>query len=128
MARRFVLRLQIRRLDTVRYAALTSVLSATRIRTLSAESGLSTKHGASMNCRNSRGSSFVVAIGLTCFLALVLGPAARAQDPPIYKVDPSWPQPLPTTLLMQGILVRVTDKDDPVSVIKRPRDLNPDES
>ncbi len=81
-----------------------------------------------MNCRNSRGTSFVVAIGLTCFLALVLGPAARAQDPPIYKVDPSWPKPLPNKWLMQGVPVMVTDKDDHVWVISRPRDVNPDES
>ncbi len=46
-------------------------------------------------------SMFAVAIGLAGFLTLALAPGARAQNPPIYKVDPSWPKPLPNKWLMQ---------------------------
>src|SRR6202171_2815315 len=68
------------------------------------------------------------AIGLSFFLVLVLVPAARAQNPPIYEVDPTWPKPLPNKWLMQGVPVMVTEKDDPIWVYNRPRDINPDES
>src|ERR1700694_4628139 len=68
------------------------------------------------------------AIGLSFFLVLVLVPAARAQNPPIYEVDPTWPKPLPNKWLMQGVPVMVTDKDDHIWVYNRPRDITPDES
>ena len=69
-----------------------------------------------------------VAIRVSCFLILAIVPAARAQKPPVYEVDPSWPKPLPNHWLMQGVPVMVTDKDDHIWVFNRPRDINPDES
>src|ERR1700722_12440787 len=69
-----------------------------------------------------------VAIGLSSFLAFVVCLPARAQAPPIYKVDPFWPKPLPNKWIIQGVPVMVTDKDDHIWVISRPRDINPDES
>jgi len=47
---------------------------------------------------------------------------------PVYKVDPFWPKPLPNKYLMQGVPTMVTDKDDHIWVLNRPRDINPDES
>ena len=47
---------------------------------------------------------------------------------PIYKVDPFWPKPLPHKWILQGIPVMVTDKDDHIWVVSRPRDANPDET
>ncbi len=47
---------------------------------------------------------------------------------PIYKVDPFWPKvPLPNKYLIQGVPTMVTDKDDHIWVLNRPRDINPDE-
>ena len=68
------------------------------------------------------------AILFSCFLFLAVVPAMRAQNVPIYQVDPSWPKPLPNHWLMQGVPVMVTDKDDHIWVFNRPRDINPDES
>jgi hypothetical protein len=47
---------------------------------------------------------------------------------PIYKVDPFWPKPLPHKWILEGIPVMVTDKDDHIWVVSRPRDANPDET
>jgi len=64
-----------------------------------------------------------------CGVALLAGGAnARAQAVPVYKVDPFWPKPLPNKWILQGIPVMVTDKDDHIWVISRPRDIKPDES
>ena len=49
-------------------------------------------------------------------------------DVPVYKVDPFWPKPLPNKWLMQGVPTMVTDKDDHIWVLNRPRDINPDEA
>ena len=69
-----------------------------------------------------------VAICLSCFLILAIVPTMRAQNPPVYEVDPTWPKPLPNKWLMQGVPVMVTDKDDHIWVFNRPRDINPDEN
>src|SRR5215470_13164949 len=68
------------------------------------------------------------AICLFCLLGSGLVRTAHAQNLPVYEVDPSWPKPLPNKWLMQGVPVMVTDKDDHIWVISRPRDINPDES
>ena len=69
------------------------------------------------------------AISLGILLMATPGPAAFAEDPPTYKVDPFWPkQPLPNKWLMQGVPTMVTDKDDHIWVLNRPRDIMPDES
>jgi len=81
-----------------------------------------------MNIRNKWNDATTAAIRIFCFLVLIIVPAARAQNPPIYEVDPTWPKPLPNKWLMQGIPVMVTDKDDHIWVFNRPRDINPDES
>src|SRR5438067_7471915 len=47
---------------------------------------------------------------------------------PIYKVDPFWPKPLPNNWIIQGVPVMVTDRNDHIWVISRPRDINPDEA
>ncbi len=64
-----------------------------------------------------------------CLSAVALAPAALAQNVPVYKVDPSWPkEPLKNKWLMQGVPTMVTDKDDHIWVMNRPRDINPDEN
>ena len=55
---------------------------------------------------------------------LALGPAAYGQDLPNYKVDPFWPKnPLPNKWIIQGVPTMVTDKDDHIWVLNRPRDI-----
>ena len=81
-----------------------------------------------MQNRNGWNDASAKTIRLFLFLFLVVVPAARAQNLPVYEVDPSWPKPLPNHWLMQGVPVMVTDKDDHIWVFNRPRDINPDES
>src|ERR1700691_4226179 len=69
-----------------------------------------------------------VAIVVCGAAALLGGAPARGQAVPVYKVDPFWPKPLPNKWILQGIPVMVTDKDDHIWVISRPRDIKPDES
>ena len=63
----------------------------------------------------------------TC-AALLLGVAAlaQAQNPPVYKVDPFWPKPLPNRWSMQQIVDLFVDKDDHIWAINR-ADPRPDE-
>jgi len=59
------------------------------------------------------------------------GTAARAKDVPVpaYRVDPFWPKmPLPNKWIIQGVPTMVTDQNDHIWVLNRPRDINPDES
>jgi hypothetical protein len=65
---------------------------------------------------------------LACLVIFSPAPPAGAQAKPVYKVDPFWPKPLPNKWLMQGVPVMVTDKDDHIWVMNRPRDVNPDET
>jgi hypothetical protein len=74
----------------------------------------------------SEGSAVTLALSSLLYLAAV--PVARAQNVPVYQVDPTWPKPLPNKWLIQGVPVIVTDKDDHIWVFNRPRDINPDES
>src|ERR1700730_18677007 len=75
-----------------------------------------------------RTTMFARTIGLCCLLALAASVALGANDVPIYKVDPFWPKmPLPNKYLIQGVPTMVTDKDDHIWVLNRPRDVNPDE-
>src|SRR4029077_5248516 len=69
-----------------------------------------------------------LAICLCAFLVAGLIGAERGAAMPVYKVDPFWPKPLPNKYLMQGAPTMVTDKDDHIWVLNRPRDINPDES
>ena len=65
---------------------------------------------------------------LACLVVFSPARPAYAQAKPVYKVDPFWPKPLPNKWLMQGVPVMVTDKDDHIWVMNRPRDVNPDET
>ena len=62
-------------------------------------------------------------------LMLAPGPLAHGQDLPVYKVDPFWPKhPLPGKGIIQGVPTMVTDKDDHIWVLNRPRVIMPDVS
>src|SRR5216684_1701640 len=75
-----------------------------------------------------RTTMFARTIGLCCLLALAASVAPAANDVPIYRVDPFWPKmPLPNKYLIQGVPTMVTDKEDHIWVMNRPRDVNPDE-
>ena len=71
-----------------------------------------------------------LAIIVLSAVALIAGAQSRTQGAalPVYKVDPFWPKPLPNKWIMQGVPTMVTDKDDHIWVLNRPRDINPDES
>ena len=81
---------------------------------------------------------WIVTVGLAAMASAVTavsGPdALRAQSAadvpaPQYRVDPFWPKmPLPNKWLIQGVPVMVTDHQDHIWVVSRPRDLAPDES
>jgi hypothetical protein len=48
---------------------------------------------------------------------------------PVYKVAPAWPKmPLRNKYLLQGIPTMVTDRNDHIWVLSRPRDIRPDEN
>ena len=62
-------------------------------------------------------------------LAAVSAVHAQKGGEPVYKVDPFWPKmPLPNKWIIQGVPTMVTDKDDHIWVLNRPRDINPDEN
>jgi hypothetical protein len=67
---------------------------------------------------------FALLIGFCVFVFA----AERGVPMPVYKVDPFWPKPLPNKWIIQGVPTMVTDKDDHVWVLNRPRDIMPDES
>src|ERR1700688_1400778 len=71
--------------------------------------------------------TFRIAISLCFLLALAPGPAAVAQDVPIYKVDPFWPKPLPHKWSTQQFVDIYVSKDDHVWAINRSADARPDE-
>jgi hypothetical protein len=71
----------------------------------------------------------VAAIGLflSFFSALAVSPAARAQDPPVYRVDPFWPKRLPNKWSTQQFVDIYVSKDDHIWAINRRVDARPDE-
>jgi len=70
---------------------------------------------------------WITAIGL-CLLGVSAGsPSAQAQDPPVYKVDPYWPKPLPHKWSTQQFVDIYVSKDDHVWAVNRPIDARPDE-
>ena len=66
-------------------------------------------------------------IGLCC-LYVAAAPELRAQDVPVYKVDPFWPKPLPHKWIMQQVPTLTVDKDDHIWVFNRSRQIMPDEN
>ena len=79
----------------------------------------------------SRRARTAFAAGVLCCVALAAGAAVRAQQrtpvPPVYKVDPFWPKPLPNKWSMQQIVDMYVDRDDHIWVINRRTDARPDE-
>jgi len=67
------------------------------------------------------------ATGVWIFCALAFVPAASAQKPPVYKVDPAWPKRLPNKWSMQQIVDIYVDKDDHIWALNRADDARPDE-
>src|SRR6476646_2372632 len=65
---------------------------------------------------------------LDCLVIFSPAMPAEAQSILIYKLDLFWPKLLPNKWLMHGVPVMVTDKDDHIWVMNRPRDVNPDET
>src|SRR5579863_209010 len=63
------------------------------------------------------------ALGLGLVLFLANGPAAQTQSAPKFKVDASWPKPLPNKWKMGGVTGLAVDKEDNVWVYDRPNDL-----
>src|SRR5438128_3937009 len=63
-----------------------------------------------------------VPIGLGA-LALYVSLGAQAPAVPKFKVDASWPKPLPNKWKMGGVTGLAVDKDDNVWVLNRPNDL-----
>ena len=62
-------------------------------------------------------------------LAATSAVQAQKGTEPVYKIDPFWPKmPLPNKWIIQGVPTMVTDKDDHIWVLNRPRDINPDEA
>jgi sugar lactone lactonase YvrE len=58
-----------------------------------------------------------------CALALFGSRSARTDAGPKYKVDATWPKPLPNKWKMGGVTGLAVDKDDNVWVHDRPNDL-----
>ena len=68
----------------------------------------------------------VMAAGLIaglCLLALFAARGARTDEGPKYKVDATWPKPLPNKWKMGGVTGLAVDNDDNVWVLDRPNDL-----
>ena len=66
---------------------------------------------------------FAGALGVVFVFFLASGPAAQNQSAPKFKVDVSWPKPLPNKWKMGGVTGLAVDKDDNVWVYDRPNDL-----
>jgi hypothetical protein len=62
-------------------------------------------------------------LGFVLVFLLAPGPAAQVQTAPKFKVDVSWPKPLPNKWKMGGVTGLAVDKDDNVWVYDRPNDL-----
>ena len=64
-----------------------------------------------------------------CFLwASASGVRLRAQEKPMYKVDPFWPKPLPNKWIMQQVPTLTVDNHDHIWVLNRSRAIMPDEN
>src|ERR1700683_1048963 len=73
-------------------------------------------------------SALILPIGCLYIAALCFAPAARAQNVPQYKVDASWPKPLPNNWTIGGIGGLAVDKDDHIWVYHRPSTITPVEA
>ncbi|GJD61628.1 hypothetical protein [Methylobacterium frigidaeris] len=66
-----------------------------------------------------------VLVALVC--AAPCAAPALAEEPPTFRVDPSWPKPLPNNWIMGQAAGVAVDAEDHVWVIQRPRTLTDDE-
>jgi hypothetical protein len=66
-----------------------------------------------MNIGKTWTKACAVLIALSCFLPL----AARAQQPPRYKFDPSWPKDLPNNWILGHVEGVFVDKDDHIWIL-----------
>ncbi len=65
---------------------------------------------------------FAGVLGLGFAFLLVKGPAAQTESAPKFKVDCTWPKPLPNKWKMGGVTGLAVDKDDNIWVYDRPND------
>ena len=65
----------------------------------------------------------ITGLGVTALLFGV--PALRAQNAPMYRVDPFWPKPLPHKWIMQQVPTLAVGPNDHVWVLNRSRQLSP---
>jgi len=65
--------------------------------------------------------SLQAVLGIACSLALPFLQPARAQSPPQYKLDPSWPQELPNRWITGNIHGLAVDQQDHLWVLSAPR-------
>jgi hypothetical protein len=56
----------------------------------------------------------------TCLLALGVCAVAKAQAPPLYRVDASWPKQLPNNWIMGQVGGMAVDRQDHIWVLQRP--------
>ena len=70
----------------------------------------------------------VVTMVMCAAWMLLGGPISRAQAPPMYRVDPFWPKPLPHKWIMQQVPTLAVDSTDHVWVLNRSRQIRPDEN
>ena len=62
-----------------------------------------------------------------CLLAMGVCPAASAQSPPSYKVDPNWPKQLPNNWILGMARGLAVDKDNHIWVLHGRNSVNADE-
>src|SRR5260370_14675995 len=60
---------------------------------------------------------FLIAV---CLLALGVYSTAKAQTPPVYKVDAAWPKQLPNNWIMGQVGGMAADKNNHIWVLQRP--------
>jgi DNA-binding beta-propeller fold protein YncE len=81
-----------------------------------------------MRKRTRHASARVLTIVVCAGWMLLGGPLSRAQAPPMYRVDPFWPKPLPHKWIMQQVPTLAVGPDDHVWVFNRSRQIRPDEN
>ncbi len=80
-----------------------------------------------MHARNAWMKRAAGTMAVYFLLTLAAGQPARAQDVPVYKVDPFWPKPLPNHWSFQQFVDIYVSKDDHIWAINRADDARPDE-
>jgi hypothetical protein len=71
--------------------------------------------------------TFALLLGFCGLTALAVTPSVFRQGPPQYKVDPSWPKPLPNNWTIGGIAGVTVDSGGHIWIIHRPNTITPDE-